>query len=138
MTPDTDPVQRRARVDARLSALSAEAREPIDPALADLVRGTVLVAAVLLDRTPGLYLDEDECVEARWHFSRGASAGEAEDLVVSATFAAVGLPVEAYAYDRQSESVVLSRDLHPRGPEHLGRELNSFVRDALALVHMVV
>lgn len=94
------------------------------PRLAEL-RGITGVQAVIerassvSGRVPGLFLDEDDRIEARWVIPVGAASSR----VVNVTF---GNGIDVYVYDRSASKITTTEHLAP-GTEDPGARIAALI-----------
>lgn len=100
--------------DRRLRALLADSRSP--EACVEEICGAVEHS----DKVPGVYLDEDDLIEARWGlWGKGAM----HILILNVTF---GDEIELYVYDRAISDIIATAK-RPYSPENPGSWLGGVV-----------
>jgi hypothetical protein len=102
---DMQRIDRPFNPEQRFAELSELSEAPLIEARIDLAQAVISRAVLATGRAPGLFLDEDDQIEARWLIHR---TPESPATVVNVSF---GATIDVYVFDREAGEVTLEREL---------------------------
>jgi hypothetical protein len=97
---DMQSIDRQFNPDRRFAELVEHATSPLVQARIDRARSAIERAVLATGRAPGLYVDEEDRLEARWLVRR---TPDAPTRVVNVSF---GADIDAYVFDRAVGEVI--------------------------------